>query len=202
MDQREIVCVVDDDEGVRRSVYLLLASLGLTVKGYADGRDFLADPQIRECGCLVTEVRMPGISGLELQIRLIRQELRIPVIFITGHGDVPMAVQAMRNGAIDFLPKPFNHQVLVDKVQQALDTSKEIRRESEQYEAVLARLASLSRRERQVLDLIVAGKMNKVIAAELGISLKTVESHRASVMEKMGVGSLVELVQQMTLISR
>ncbi|HJW25001.1 MAG TPA: response regulator transcription factor [Rhodocyclaceae bacterium] len=202
MDEREIVCVVDDDEGVRRSVYFLLASLGLTVKSYADGRDFLSDPQIRECGCLVTEVRMPGISGLELQIRLIRQELRIPVIFITGHGDVPMAVQAMRNGAIDFLPKPFNHQVLVDKVQQALDTSKEIRRESEQYEAVLARLAALSRRERQVLDLIVAGKMNKVIAAELGISLKTVESHRASVMEKMNAGSLVELVQQMSLVSR
>lgn len=202
MNEREMVCVVDDDEMVRQSVCMLIGSLGVDLKSYATGREFLDDPGNRTCGCLVTDVRMPGLSGLELQTRLARQNLPIPIIFITGHGDVPMAVQAMRNGAVDFLLKPFNHQVLLDKVQQALESGRVKRLEAAQCRAVEARLATLSRREQEVLRLVVAGKMNKVVAAELGISAKTVECHRASIMEKMGAGSLAELVQQTALVSQ
>lgn len=202
MNEREVVCVIDDEKIVRQSLCMLIESLGVELKSYASGSEFLDDPEGLECACLVTDVRMPGLGGLELQSRLRKQNIRIPIIFISGHGDVPMAVQAMRNGALDFLLKPFNHQMLLDRVQQAIDSARDMRREAAQKSAVEARYANLSRREREVLRLIVAGKMNKVVAADLGISTKTVEGHRASIMEKMEARSLAGLVQTMALIAQ
>ena len=198
MHDKQTVCVVDDDAAVRDALCLLIETLGVKVCAYASARDLLADPCHRDCGCLVLDVRMPGMSGLELQSRLAEAGWISPIIFITGHGDVPMAVQAVRGGAIDFLQKPFNDQMLLDRVQHALDRYGVIREEHWRRETLAARLSLLTERERQVMDRVVAGQMNKTIAGQLGISVKTVEDHRASIMKKMRACSFADLVRMAT----
>ena len=195
MGQRAMVCVVEDDAMVRQSLAMLIGTLGVDVRSHADGRAFLDDPASREASCVVLDVRMPGLSGLEVQARMAELGLTAPVIFITGHGDVPMAVEAMRGGAVDFLQKPFDNQVLLARVKQAIARGRDLRLEAEQRSLAEARLAALSPREREVLALLVEGRMNKIIAAELGISAKTVEDHRASIMRKTQVRSVAELVR-------
>ena len=191
----QIVFVVDDDDAVRDSLQMLLRSVGLPVEAYADAGEFLDafDPQ--RPGCLLLDVRMPGISGLDLQRRLSRMGVLLPIIFITGHGDVPMAVQAIQDGAIDFIQKPFHDQALLDRIQEALRLDAERREEIAERAEIDRRLERLTPRERQVLDLVVAGHANKVIAGELGLSQRTVEIHRAKVMEKMEADSLAHLVR-------
>jgi FixJ family two-component response regulator len=189
------VCIVDDDEAVRGSLKLLLKSIGLPILAYASAADFLAefDPQRR--GCVVLDIRMPGMSGLDLQQQLNARGAIVPIIFMTGHGDVPMAVEAMQQGAMDFLQKPFRDQDLIDRIHKAIDKDRAGRELLGQREQIQARIAELTTREREVLGLIVAGKQNKVMAAELGVSQRTVEIHRARVMEKMGANSLAHLVR-------
>ncbi len=195
MNEKDMVCVVEDDPVVRQSLVMLIGTLGVEVRGHATGRDFLNDPSAREAACVVLDVRMPGLGGLEVQARMAELGMTAPVIFITGHGDVPMAVEAMRGGAVDFLQKPFDNQMLLERVRQAMARGRDLRQDAEQRGIAAARLAALSPREGEVLDLLVAGKMNKAIAAELGISAKTVEDHRASIMRKMQVRSVAELVR-------
>ena len=195
MTGQDVVHVVEDDPVVRQSLVMLIGTLGVAVRGHAAGRAFLDDPAGREASCVVLDVRMPGLGGLEVQTRMAELGMTAPVIFITGHGDVPMAVEAMRGGAVDFLQKPFDNQTLLERVRQAIDRGRDLRIEARQHSIAAARLATLSARECEVLDLLVAGKMNKAIAAELGISAKTVEDHRASIMRKMQVRSVAELVR-------
>jgi len=194
MNEQGIVGIVEDDESVRRSLCLLIESLGVVVRSYATGQQFLADPQCGDCDCLVLDVRMPGLSGLEVQVRLKERGIRLATIFMSGHGDVPMAVQAMRNGALDFLQKPVNDQALLDKVQQAIELGRKRRDQAAQRAKLAALLSSLTAREREVMRPLVAGKMNKKIAAQLGISVRTVEEHRANILRKMGVHSIAELL--------
>ncbi len=195
MPKRELVFVVEDDPVVRQSLIMLIETLGVAVRGHATGRGFLDDPDCRRASCVVLDVRLPGLGGLEVQSRMTDLGLTAPVIFITGHGDVPMAVEAMRGGAVDFLQKPFDNQSLLERVGQAVARGRDLRQEEELRKIATARLATLSPREREVLALLVEGRMNKAIAAELGISSKTVEDHRASIMRKMQVRSVAELVR-------
>lgn len=194
------VFVVDDDEAVRNSLRLLLKSLGMPAIAHGSAEEFLAGFDDEQPGCIVLDVRMPGISGPELQDELNRRGALIPVIFITGHGDVPMAVEAMRHGAVDFLQKPFSDKDLVDRIQLALTADRRNRETIGAKDQIRARIAALTPRERQVLDLVTQGKPNKVIAGDLGASPRTVEIHRAHVMEKMGATSLAQLVR-MTIIA-
>ena len=191
------IYVVDDDEGVRNSLRFLLKSVGLTARTLSSAGQFLDSYKPSEPGCLVLDVRMPGMSGLELQQQLNVRGATIPVIFITGHGDVPMAVEAMQHGAFDFLQKPFRDQDLLDRIQRALERDTRSRTQLAQHEKIRTRLESLTPREREVLTLMAQGKPNKVMAAELGVSQRTVEIHRARVMEKMGASSLAQLVRMM-----
>jgi FixJ family two-component response regulator len=195
MKKPDMVCVVEDDPVVRQSLVMLIGMLGVEVRGHATGRAFLDDPASRDASCVVLDVRMPGLSGLEVQGRMAELGMTAPVIFITGHGDVPMAVEAMRLGAVDFLQKPFDNQALLERVRHAMARGRDLRIEAERRGVAEARLASVSPREREVLALLVAGRMNKAIAAELGISAKTVEDHRASIMRKLQVRSVAALVQ-------
>jgi FixJ family two-component response regulator len=187
--------IVDDDEAVRSALRLLIRSVGLQAQAHASAHDFLASHDRRQPGCLVLDVRMPGMSGLELQQELNQRGATIPVVFITGHGDVPMAVAAMQQGAFDFLQKPFRDQDLLDCVQRALARDAESRAGMAAHAEVRARLANLTPRETEVMQLVTRGKANKVIGADLGVSQRTVEIHRAHVMEKMGANSLAELVR-------
>jgi len=189
------VFIVDDDEAVRSSLRLLIRSVGLQAQAFAAAREFLDSYDARHPGCLVLDVRMPGMSGLELQQELNQRGATIPVVFITGHGDVPMAVEAMQQGAFDFLQKPFRDQDLLDRVQKAMARDAESRASMAARGEIVARLASLTPRETEVLRLVTRGKANKVVGAELGVSQRTVEIHRAHVMEKMRAGSLAELVR-------
>jgi two-component system, LuxR family, response regulator FixJ len=189
------VFVVDDDDAVRSSLRLLLKSVGLSATVFASAQEFLASYTAEQPGCLVLDVRMPGMNGLELQERLNVHGATIPVIFITGHGDVPMAVEAMQHGAFDFLQKPFRDQDLLDRVQRALEKDRATRAQLSERDSIRERLESLTAREREVLDLVTRGLANKVMAAELGVSQRTVEIHRARVMEKMGASSLAQLVR-------
>jgi len=189
------VYVVDDDAAVRSSLGMLLRSVGLPVMGYASANDFLAHYDPRQPGCLVLDVRMPGMSGLELQQHLNLKGAMIPVIFITGHGDVPMAVEAMQHGAFDFVQKPFRDQDLLDRIQKALTLDRTNRSTLQQHEALRARLATLTPRERQVMDLMAQGRPNKLMAVDLNLSQRTIEIHRAHVMEKMQASSLAQLVR-------
>ncbi len=189
------VFVVDDDDAVRSSLRLLLRSVGLSATALSSAQEFLDSYDPQQPGCLVLDVRMPGMSGLELQQQLNLRGAIIPVIFITGHGDVPMAVEAMQHGAFDFLQKPFRDQDLIDRVQRALEKDAANREELRRLDVIRRRLQSLTPRERQVLQLVTSGKPNKVMAAELGVSQRTVEIHRARVMEKMQAGSLAQLVR-------
>lgn len=187
------IFVIDDDQTLRGSLRWLLESLRHNVQTYASAREFLSAYDPVQPGCLVLDVRMPEISGLQLQEILTQRGIRIPVIMITGHGDVSMAVRAMKAGALDFIEKPFNDQELLDRVQQALAMDARQRREEAHRQIAIERLELLTPREREVLEKVVSGKHNKVIATELGISMKTVEAHRAKVMEKMAVNSAAEL---------
>ena len=190
-----VVFIVDDDEAVRSSLRLLLKSVGLVPVALGSAREFLDKYDPAQPGCLVLDVRMPGMSGIELQETLNRQGAVIPVIFITGHGDVPMAVEAMQSGAFDFLQKPFRDQDLIDRIQRALEKDRTSRAELNERSLIRERLESLTPREREVLTLVTSGKPNKIMAADLGVSQRTVEIHRARVMEKMGASSLAQLVR-------
>ena len=189
------VFVVDDDEGVRNSLRFLLKSVGLAAHAVGSASEFLATYRPSQPGCLVLDVRMPGMSGLELQEQLNLRGAVIPVIFITGHGDIPMAVEAMQQGAFDFLQKPFRDQDLIDRIQRALERDAKNRAALDQHARIRERLDSLTPREREVLALMTRGKPNKIMATELGVSQRTVEIHRARVMEKSGAASLAQLVR-------
>ena len=191
----ETVIVVDDDDAVRASLRLLLKSVGLEVQTYGSASEFLGSYNGQQPGCLVLDVRMPGLSGMELQEQLNLQGAIIPVIFVTGHGDVPMAVEAMQHGAFDFLQKPFRDQELLDRIQRALVRDRENRVQLLQKDQIRTRLGSLTPREREVLQLMTRGRPNKLMAADLGLSQRTIEIHRARVMEKMHASSLAQLVR-------
>jgi len=189
------VYIVDDDPGVRDSVALLLRSVGLGTRSFPSATDFLQTFDPRAPGCLVLDLRMPGMSGRELQKRLLEMGSRLPIIFITAHGDVPTAVDAVKDGAVDFIQKPFSHQKLLDMIHEALALDRRLREEELGRAEVQARAATLTPREREVMVLVASGKLNKTVARELGISQRTVEIHRARVMEKMQARSVPDLVQ-------
>lgn len=189
------VYVVDDDAAFCDSLRFLIESVNLRVQTFASADEFLAAFSPEMVGCLVLDLRMPGMSGLELQEELSKRGSRIPIIIITAHGDVPTAVQAMRGGAIDFMPKPFSDQALLDRIHQAIEKATRARGEQSVREALAARIALLTPREREVMNLVVSGKSNKEIAADLCLSAKTVETHRARVMDKMQAHSVASLVQ-------
>ncbi|MBI2379434.1 MAG: response regulator transcription factor [Gammaproteobacteria bacterium] len=196
-EQKPTVFVVDDDDAVRDALCMLLKSVGLPMEAYASATEFLATFNDKRPGCLLLDVRMPGMSGLELQARLNERGALLPIIFITGHGDVPMAVEAVKLGAFDFLQKPFRDQDLLDRLHQALERDAEHRKVLQTHAAIKERLAKLTPREREVLDLAAKGMPNKVIAKTLGLSPRTVEIHRAHVMEKMDTRSVAVLVQML-----
>ena len=191
----QIVYIVDDDEALRDSLAWMLEANGYTVAAHDSGEAFLAAFRSDMTGCIVLDVRMPGMSGLELFEELGRLRCGLPVVFITGHGDVPMAVSALKNGAVDFIEKPFGERDMLRLVEQCLQLERETRDKRLLEADTARRMQQLTQREREVLDLIIIGKLNKQIADVLGISIKTVEVHRARVMEKMGAHSLAELVQ-------
>ena len=192
------VYVVDDDEAVRDSLRMLMRSVGLPVQVYASGDEFMAAWNAGLRGCLVADIRMPGMSGLEMQEVLQSRGSRLPVIFITGHGDVPMAVDAMKAGALDFVQKPFRDQDLLDRIHEGLQHEQANHEVELQREEISSRVDSLTPRERQVLARVVQGPANKVIAMDLDVSQRTVEIHRARVMEKMRARSLAQLVRMMS----
>lgn len=192
---QQTVFVVDDDQAARESLRWLLESVGHHVQCHGSAREFLDAYDGKSPGCLILDVRMPGMSGLELQNHLVEQGLCLPVIIVTGHGDVPMAVRAMKAGAVDFLQKPYNDQTLLDRIQRALELCSQRRRNQGELAKIQVNYHQLTPRERVVAALVVSGKANKVIAIELGLSPKTIEVHRANVMSKMKAHSLSELVQ-------
>ncbi len=189
------VFIVDDDREVRQAVALLMESVGLPVETYGSADQFLGAFDPERPGCLILDVRMPGMSGLELQAQLAAAEIHPPVIIITGHGDVPMAVRAVQAGAVDFIEKPFNDQALLDSVHRALEQDARRRGQVRELAGIRRRLDSLTPREREVLKLVVSGLRNKMIAAELDVSQSTVEAHRARVMEKMQARTLSDLMR-------
>ena len=189
------VHVVDDDDAIRDALAWLLRSRGVPARTWPSAEAFLAEWSEGLRGCLVLDVRMDGMSGVELFDRLLARGSRLPVIFLTGHGDVPLAVAALKKGAFDFVEKPFNDNELVDRIVAAVEQDAQQRRQLENEASVAARLAELTPRERQVMERILAGEYNKTIADGLGIAVRTVEVHRARIFEKMGVRSAVELAQ-------
>ena len=189
------VYILDDDEGVRDSLSALLKARGLTVTTFSSGSEFLDRTDSAPMGCLLLDVRMPGLSGLEVQQRLNEMGWQTPVILMTGHGDLPMAVQAMKAGAFDFIEKPFDKEALLQRVQQAFERSAELGRDTAAVQAIEVNLKRLTPREKDVLEKLVEGHPNKVIAYELGISARTVEVHRGRVMEKMQARTLSHLVR-------
>lgn len=194
-ERKPMVFIVDDDDAVRRSLQLLLKSLNLSCVTCESADKFLSGYEHTQPGCVLLDVRMPGMSGLELQQELNRRGAIIPVIFITGHGDVPMAVEAIQQGAFDFLQKPFRDQDLIDRVQRALAGDQQQRIQLAERNQIQKRLESLTPREREVLNMVAQGKANKVVAADLGLSQRTVEIHRAHLMDKMQAASLAQLVR-------
>lgn len=189
------VFIVDDDAAIRVAMQALLDSVNIAHEIYASADEYLENVGEQRPGCLVLDIRMPGLGGLELQDELINRGNTVPIIFITGHGDVPMAVEAMQKGAVDFIQKPFRDQELLDRIREALATDKQRREKQQVHDEVTRRLEKLTKREREVFNLVVTGKPNKVIAYELGVSQRTVEIHRARVMEKMQARSLANLVK-------
>lgn len=195
MKSEPMVFIVDDDESVRKSIARLVKSIGLNAETFPSPQSFLDRKPYNGPCCLVLDVRMPGMSGIDLQRELEKSGLFLPVIFITGYGTVPMSVQAMKNGAVDFLPKPFKDQDLLSAIQQAIDKDKQARKDLAEIEGIQHRIDRLTHREYEVLSLIISGMLNKQVAFHLGISEKTVKVHRARVMEKIQVDSLAELVR-------
>jgi RNA polymerase sigma factor (sigma-70 family) len=189
------VFVVDDDSGVRNSLRILVRSVNLAAETFASGQEFLEAYDPDRPGCLVLDVRMPGLSGIELQEQLSARGAHLPIVFITAHGDVPMAVKAMQQGAVDFIQKPFRDQDLLDQIQKAIDRDARMRERLLDRAVIRRKIANLTAREREVMDMVVAGDPNKAIATDLGISERTVEVHRARVMHKMEAGSIPHLVQ-------
>jgi FixJ family two-component response regulator len=193
--RKPIVYIVDDDDGMRRALGILMTTVGYQPAAFAGPREFLAKYDPSQPGCLVLDVRMPEMSGLEVQQHLNRNGAMLPVILVSGHGDIPMAVQAMKDGAFDFLQKPFRDQELLDRINAALKVDAENRASVDRLADLKQRADSLTPREREVMALVVDGKANKVIAIDLGLSERTVEIHRANVMEKMGARSVAHLVK-------
>lgn len=194
-EQTATVFIVDDDEGVRDSLSFLMKSVGLNFATFSSAQEFLNNYDENPPGCLVLDIRMPGMSGLELQNKLNERRAILPIIFITGHGDVPMAVEAMQNGAADFIQKPFRDQELLDRINDALEQDSRNRHGLLEKRDIAGRMATLTQREHEVMELVAAGQANKVIAGDLGVSQRTVEIHRARVMEKMQTRSLAGLVR-------
>jgi FixJ family two-component response regulator len=193
-DSQPIVFVVDDDISVRESLELLIQNAGWQPETFASAQDFLARSPALDPSCLVLDIRLPGLNGLELQERIAVDRRGMPIIFITGHGDVPMTVQAMKAGAVEFLTKPFSDEVLLSAIQQALERSRAALQQEAGIQALRDHYTSLSRREREVMALVVAGRLNKQVGGELGISEITVKAHRGKVMRKMNADSLPDLV--------
>jgi len=190
-----IVFVVDDDSSMREALTDLITSVGLLVEAFKSAREFLEHRRGDAPACLVLDVRLPGLSGLDLQRELVRTEAPIPIIFITGHGDIPMSVRAIKEGAVEFLAKPFRDQELLDAIQHALEIDRAARQERSRVAEVRRRYESLTKREREVMRLVVSGLLNKQIAGELGSSEVTVKMHRGQVMRKMKAQSVVQLVR-------
>ena len=195
IEQQPVVFVVDDDESVRASLARLLRSAKLSVETFASANEFLENARPDVPSCLVLDVRLPGLGGLELQRHLAESNIGIPIIFITGHGDIRMTVRAIKAGAVEFLTKPFHDQDLLDAVRQAIELDRATRQQRAEIAKLMARYESLTRREREVMQLLVTGLLNKQIAAELGTSEITIKVHRGRIMQKMRADSLVELVK-------
>ena len=194
-DIQQTVYVVEDDEAVRDSLELLLKSDGKPVKTYESANAFLKDYSDKMAGCIVLDIRMPGMDGMELQKKLNEKHSILPIIFVTGHGDVPMAVDAMKEGAVDFIQKPYREEALLKKIEAALEQDLEQRKTLDEKQEIIRRVKSLTPREAEIMDRMIAGQANKVIAIELEISQRTVEIHRSRVMHKMGTHSLAHLVR-------
>ncbi|VVD90195.1 response regulator transcription factor [Pandoraea terrigena] len=193
--EQETVFVVDDDEAVRDSLRWLLEANGYHVRGFASAEEFLSHYNGHQLGCLILDVRMPGMSGLELQEKLVENRFNIPIIFVTGHGDVPMAVDTMKKGAMDFIEKPFDEAELRAQVERMLAKARQDASSQRELQAAEDLLSKLTSREHQVLERIIAGRLNKQIADDLGISIKTVEAHRANIMEKLNVNTVADLLR-------
>ncbi|MDR9423889.1 MAG: response regulator FixJ [Pseudomonadota bacterium] len=194
-DIQQTVYVVEDDEAVRDSLELLLKSDGKPVQTYESANAFLKDYSDKMAGCIVLDIRMPGMDGMELQKKLNEKHSILPIIFVTGHGDVPMAVDAMKEGAVDFIQKPYREEALLEKIEAALEQDRDQRKSLDEKQEIIRRIKSLTPREREIMDRMIAGQANKVIAIELEISQRTVEIHRSRVMHKMGTHSLAHLVR-------
>lgn len=195
LSQEATVFVVDDDDAVRESLVFLMKSVGLRAESFSSAQAFLDHYNVARAGCLILDIRMPGMSGLELQDKLNKMGSILPIIFITGHGDVPMAVKAIKSGAADFIQKPFRDQELIDRVREVLEEDAQTRADKLQRTEILKRMDTLTEREREVMAQVVEGKANKVVAIDLNVSQRTVEIHRANVMDKMKARSLAQLVR-------
>jgi len=201
-EEKPVIFIVDDDPSVRSLLCKLIRSVGLQAEAFASSGEFLAQPPPSGPACLVLDVRMPGLSGLDLQERLVQLGLDIPIIFITGFGNVPQSVRAMKAGAVDFLQKPFENQALLDAVNRALDRDRSARLSQDKLHEIEARIATLTPRECEVFDLVATGLANKQVADELGLSEKTVKIHRGHVMQKMNAPTFADLVRMAEIAKR
>ena len=200
-DQKAVVHVVDDDPSMRQALQDLFLTIGLETRTYATARDFLATAVSDAPGCLVIDIRLPDMNGLDFQLQLTETGVRLPVVMMTGYGDIPMSVRAMKHGAVDFLPKPFKDQDMLDAVLAAIERDRQRRAVDSDVSKMRERFGTLSAREQQVMLLVTAGKMNKQVAGDLGISEITVKIHRAAVMRKMGARTLADLIRMADVIS-